>query len=100
MGKLCDHPHIMENAINSVALASKKLRKPNTRVSHAASGVPASDVSHLTPGEKEFLDQLANGYAYKEIAGRMNISIDTVRSYHVPGDDGTADGGTADGAHG
>ncbi len=38
-------------------------------------------VSHLTPGEKEFLDQLANGYAYKEIAGRMNISIDTVRSY-------------------
>ncbi len=35
----------------------------------------------LTAGEKEFLDQLANGYAYKEIAGRMNISIDTVRSY-------------------
>ncbi len=32
-------------------------------------------------GEKEFLDQLANGYAYKEIADRMNISIDTVRSY-------------------
>ena len=35
----------------------------------------------LTPGEKEFLDQLAKGYAYKEIADRMNISIDTVRSY-------------------
>jgi DNA-binding NarL/FixJ family response regulator len=41
----------------------------------------AATVSHLTPGEKEFLDQLANGYAYKEIADRMNISIDTVRSY-------------------
>ena len=41
----------------------------------------ASKVSHLTPGEREFLDQLANGYAYKEIADRMNISIDTVRSY-------------------
>lgn len=40
-----------------------------------------SRVSSLTPGEREFLDQLANGYAYKEIAGRMNISIDTVRSY-------------------
>jgi DNA-binding NarL/FixJ family response regulator len=40
-----------------------------------------SAVSHLTPGEREFLDQLANGYAYKEIADRMNISIDTVRSY-------------------
>jgi DNA-binding NarL/FixJ family response regulator len=40
-----------------------------------------SPVSRLTAGEREFLDQLANGYAYKEIAGRMGISIDTVRSY-------------------
>jgi len=41
----------------------------------------ASSMASLTPGEKEFLDQLANGYAYKEIADRMKISIDTVRSY-------------------
>ncbi|MSU58557.1 MAG: response regulator transcription factor [Pedosphaera sp.] len=40
-----------------------------------------SPVARLTPGEREFLDQLANGYAYKEIADRMKISIDTVRSY-------------------
>ncbi len=40
-----------------------------------------SSVARLTPGEREFLDQLANGYAYKEIADRMTISIDTVRSY-------------------
>ncbi|WP_040546602.1 response regulator [Pedosphaera parvula] len=40
-----------------------------------------SPVARLTPGEKEFLDQLAAGYAYKEIAERMRISIDTVRSY-------------------
>jgi DNA-binding NarL/FixJ family response regulator len=40
-----------------------------------------SPVSVLTPGELEFLGQLANGYAYKEIADRMSISIDTVRSY-------------------
>jgi DNA-binding NarL/FixJ family response regulator len=40
-----------------------------------------SPVSRITPGEKEFLDQLAKGYAYKEIADRMSISIDTVRSY-------------------
>jgi DNA-binding NarL/FixJ family response regulator len=39
------------------------------------------DFPRLTPGETEFLDQLAKGYAYKEIADRMNISIDTVRSY-------------------
>lgn len=32
-------------------------------------------------GEREFLDQLAKGYAYREIADRMTISIDTVRSY-------------------
>jgi DNA-binding NarL/FixJ family response regulator len=42
---------------------------------------PDSGMSRLTPGEREFLQQLANGYAYKEIADRMNISIDTVRSY-------------------
>jgi DNA-binding NarL/FixJ family response regulator len=41
----------------------------------------ASPLAALTPGETEFLEQLANGYAYKEIADRMNISIDTVRSY-------------------
>jgi DNA-binding CsgD family transcriptional regulator len=40
-----------------------------------------SSVSNLTPGERDFLDQLANDYAYKEIADRMKISIDTVRSY-------------------
>jgi DNA-binding NarL/FixJ family response regulator len=40
-----------------------------------------SPVARLTPGEKDFLDQLAKGYAYKEIADRMTISIDTVRSY-------------------
>lgn len=47
--------------------------------SHPAAG--DSPVSKLTPGEREFLDQLAKGYAYKEIASRMDISIDTVRSY-------------------
>jgi DNA-binding NarL/FixJ family response regulator len=41
----------------------------------------ATSLAKLTPAEREFLDQLANGYAYKEIADRMGISIDTVRSY-------------------
>ena len=40
-----------------------------------------SPLARLTPGEKDFLDQLAKGYAYKEIADRLTISIDTVRSY-------------------
>jgi DNA-binding NarL/FixJ family response regulator len=41
----------------------------------------SAPLARLTPAEREFLDQLANGYAYKEIADRMDISIDTVRSY-------------------
>ncbi len=41
----------------------------------------SAPLAKLTPAEREFLDQLANGYAYKEIADRMGISIDTVRSY-------------------
>ena len=40
-----------------------------------------SELAQLTAGEREFLDQLSKGYAYKEIADRMKISIDTVRSY-------------------
>ena len=45
---------------------------------------PAGDdsgVSKLSAGERDFLDQLSKGYAYKEIADRLEISIDTVRSY-------------------
>ena len=41
----------------------------------------SSPLSRLTPSERDFLDQLAKGYAYKEIADRLAISIDTVRSY-------------------
>jgi len=41
----------------------------------------SAPLAKLTPAERQFLEQLANGYAYKEIADRMTISIDTVRSY-------------------
>jgi DNA-binding NarL/FixJ family response regulator len=41
----------------------------------------AASIAKLTPAEQKFLDHLANGYAYKEIADRLGISIDTVRSY-------------------
>ena len=39
------------------------------------------DLPGLTPGQTEFLELLAAGYAYKEIADKMNISMDGVRSY-------------------
>ncbi|HTI70891.1 MAG TPA: response regulator transcription factor [Candidatus Limnocylindria bacterium] len=39
------------------------------------------EVELLAPREKVFLDHLARGYRYKEIADMMGISMDTVRSY-------------------
>jgi DNA-binding NarL/FixJ family response regulator len=40
-----------------------------------------SQVPHLSPGERQFLQLLAKGYVYKEIAEHMGISTDTVRYY-------------------
>ncbi|MDD5139548.1 MAG: response regulator transcription factor [Verrucomicrobiales bacterium] len=40
-----------------------------------------SQVTRLSPGEREFLQLLARGYVYKEIAEHMGISTDTVRYY-------------------
>jgi len=42
---------------------------------------PASDVEQLTSREKELLKSLADGFSYKEIADRLNISIHTVRTH-------------------
>jgi DNA-binding NarL/FixJ family response regulator len=41
----------------------------------------SSDLEGLTPGQKDFLELLTNGYAYKEIADRLGITVDGVRSY-------------------
>lgn len=35
----------------------------------------------LTPRERDMLDLLAEGYRYKEIADRLELSIETVRTY-------------------
>jgi len=47
--------------------------------------MPASqaspDLASLTPGQKKFLDELAQGYSYKEIADHLGITMDGVRSY-------------------
>ncbi len=42
---------------------------------------PASEVERLTPREQELLKALADGFSYKEIAGRLDISIHTVRTH-------------------
>lgn len=36
---------------------------------------------NLSPREREMLKLLAEGYRYKEIADRLELSIETVRSY-------------------
>jgi len=41
----------------------------------------APELPGLTPGQKEFLELLAAGHSYKEIADKLTISIDGVRSY-------------------
>lgn len=40
-----------------------------------------TDLSGLTPGQTQFLELLAAGYAYKEIADKLGITMDGVRSY-------------------
>ena len=57
--------HIARMVVNSVPR-----KKNNTAL-----------LESLTKREREVLDQLAGGYRYKEIAERLGLSIDTVRSY-------------------
>jgi DNA-binding NarL/FixJ family response regulator len=41
----------------------------------------APEIKSLTEREEQVLMQLSQGYAYKEIADRLNISFETVRTY-------------------
>jgi len=45
------------------------------------SAQPASPAERLTQREEEILSQLALGYRYKEIAGTVGISLQTVRTH-------------------
>lgn len=44
-------------------------------------GTTAQELEQLSPRESEVLERLAKGEAYKEIAGLMGISIDTLRGH-------------------
>lgn len=44
-------------------------------------GKNRTEVNTLTPREQEVLQLLADGFRYKEIAGVMGISLDTVREH-------------------
>jgi DNA-binding NarL/FixJ family response regulator len=47
----------------------------------ASRGKSDTELDQLTPGQKKFLDELSQGYSYKEIADHLGISMDGVRSY-------------------
>lgn len=40
-----------------------------------------SDNEKLSPRERETLDHFAAGYSYKEVASRMNVNVETIRTY-------------------
>ncbi len=42
---------------------------------------PSNDEGHLSPRERQIVERLATGYAYKEIAGSLGLSIETVRTH-------------------
>jgi hypothetical protein len=38
-GRLCEKPHMTEKIVKRIVLFNRKARRPNTRVSHAVSGI-------------------------------------------------------------
>jgi DNA-binding NarL/FixJ family response regulator len=42
---------------------------------------PGSDIEKLTPRERDILDQLSQGFLYKEIVTNLGMSLDTVRTH-------------------
>ncbi len=59
-------------------IARKVVQYFNTR------GTAETDIEKLSKREREVLEHLATGTAYKEIADLMTLSIDTVRM-HIKG---------------
>jgi DNA-binding NarL/FixJ family response regulator len=62
-------PHIARRVVQFFSHAPKPLK---------TGGV---ELESLTPGQKKFLEELAQGYAYKEIADHLGISVHGVRNY-------------------
>jgi DNA-binding NarL/FixJ family response regulator len=44
-------------------------------------GVSPTESENLSPREREVLDLLASGFIYKEIGDKLNIGVETVRTY-------------------
>ena len=62
-------PHIARRVVQFFSHAPKVPRSAD------------AELGQLTPGQKKFLEELAQGYAYKEIASHLGISVHGVRNY-------------------
>jgi DNA-binding NarL/FixJ family response regulator len=76
-------PEKLLEAIREVHEGGSPMSAPIARkvVQSLQSHRPADDTVELSPREREVLDGLAEGQAYKQIADKLNVSIHTVRNY-------------------
>ena len=70
----------LEEVQNGVSpISGQVARRLVSHLQHQAA--PWQNVGGLSLREKEILEYLARGYPYKQIAGHLDISINTVRTY-------------------
>jgi DNA-binding NarL/FixJ family response regulator len=76
-------PEKLLEAIREVHEGGSPMSAPIARkvVQSLQSHRPPDDTAELSPREREVLDGLAEGQAYKQIADQLNVSIHTVRNY-------------------
>ena len=76
-------PEKLLEAIREVHEGGSPMSAPIARkvVQSLQSHRPADETAELSPREREVLDGLAEGQAYKQIADKLNVSIHTVRNY-------------------
>lgn len=77
-------PDDIANAIRDVfsggAPFSSHIARKVAQYFHAEKHVEMEN-EKLSPREREVLELLASGYIYKEVADKMNITLETVRTY-------------------
>ena len=77
-------PSKLLEAINEVVEGGSPMSVQIARMvvqSFHKSGTSSDETANLTPREEEILAHLAKGLRYKEIAGTLFISVETVRSH-------------------
>jgi DNA-binding NarL/FixJ family response regulator len=82
-----DPPDVMIDAVEEAMAGGSPMSRAMARklVLHFAGGPstlePAAPLHGLTPREGEVLQRLAQGARYKEIAGELSISVETVKKH-------------------